>query len=129
MNVTLGYGRFVAAVNSLLLVFFCLNLAQAQAQTVKIAMLGDSLTAGYGLPPAQALPVKIEAALKAKGKDVQILNHGVSGDTAAGGPRARRLDAGRQARHRPGGAGRQRRACAAAIRRSSSATSTRSSPS
>jgi acyl-CoA thioesterase-1 len=85
MIVASRYGRFVAAVNSLLLVFLCLNLAQAQAQPVKIAMLGDSLTAGYGLPPGQALPVKIEAALKAKGKDVQILNHGVSGDTAAGG--------------------------------------------
>jgi acyl-CoA thioesterase-1 len=89
MSVVAGYGRFVAAVNSLLLVFFCLNYAQAQTAppmgAVKIAILGDSLTAGYGLKPELALPVRLEAALKAKGQNVALLNHGVSGDTAAGG--------------------------------------------
>lgn len=48
-------------------------------------MLGDSLTAGYGLHPEQALPARLEAALKAQGRDVVVLNHGVSGDTTAGG--------------------------------------------
>src|SRR6202008_3081582 len=56
----------------------------AQAQ-LRIAMLGDSLTAGFGLPPSEALPVKLQAALKATGRDVVIANHGVSGDTTAGG--------------------------------------------
>jgi len=48
-------------------------------------MLGDSLTAGYGLKPEQAIPVRLQAALKAEGRDVTVLNHGVSGDTSAGG--------------------------------------------
>ena len=81
-----GYGRFVAAVNSLLLVFFALlPVSQAQTPPLRIAMLGDSLTAGYGLAPAQALPVRLEAALQKGGRNVAFLNHGVSGDTTAGG--------------------------------------------
>ena len=47
--------------------------------------LGDSLTAGYGLQPSDAFPVKLEAALKAKGHDVKVVNAGVSGDTALDG--------------------------------------------
>lgn len=98
MSLAKGYGRFTAAVNSLLLVLLCLFLlhpsaphaqipAQTPAQTapVKIAMLGDSLTAGYGLKPDQAIPVRLQAALKAEGRDATVLNHGVSGDTSAGG--------------------------------------------
>jgi acyl-CoA thioesterase-1 len=89
MRIAKGYGRFAAAVNSLLVVLLCLSVAPAQtwAQTapLKIAMLGDSLTAGYGLKPDQAIPVRLQAALKAKGRDVTVLNHGVSGDTSAGG--------------------------------------------
>jgi acyl-CoA thioesterase-1 len=52
---------------------------------VKIVALGDSLTAGYGLPPASAFPARLEAALRAKGLAVEIANAGVSGDTASGG--------------------------------------------
>ena len=51
----------------------------------RVLMLGDSLTAGYGLPPDQALPVRIEAWLKQQGRAVTMLNAGVSGDTSAGG--------------------------------------------
>lgn len=60
-------------------------LAPAHAQSVRIAMLGDSLTAGFGLAPDQALPARLEQALKAAGRDVSVANHGVSGDTSAGG--------------------------------------------
>ena len=52
---------------------------------VRIAVIGDSLTAGYGLAPADAFPVGLEAALRAAGRDVEVLNAGVSGDTTAGG--------------------------------------------
>jgi len=52
---------------------------------VKIAVLGDSLAAGYGVKPEQAFPARLEAALKAQGRNVTVLNHGVSGDTTAGG--------------------------------------------
>jgi acyl-CoA thioesterase-1 len=90
MNVAKGYGCFAAAVNSLLIVLLCpflLHVASAHAQNapIKIAILGDSLTAGYGVKPEQAIPVRLEAALKKEGRDVTILNHGVSGDTSAGG--------------------------------------------
>ena len=80
-----GYGRFAAAVNSLLLVLLSLATAHAQSAPVKIAVLGDSIAAGYGLKPADAFPARLEAALRAEGRNVTILNHGVSGDTSAGG--------------------------------------------
>jgi len=90
MNLAFAYGRFAALVNSLLLVLLLVPLsgwepANAQSPPVKIAVLGDSLAAGYGVKPDQAFPVRLEAALKAKGRNVTILNQGVSGDTTAGG--------------------------------------------
>ena len=48
-------------------------------------MLGDSITAGYGLARGQALPARLEAALRAKGRAVRVIDAGVSGDTTAGG--------------------------------------------
>jgi acyl-CoA thioesterase-1 len=59
--------------------------AQAQDATIRVAVLGDSLTAGFGLPEAQAFPARLEAALQARGHKVRITNAGVSGDTTAGG--------------------------------------------
>jgi acyl-CoA thioesterase-1 len=56
-----------------------------QAAEKRLMVLGDSLTAGYGLPSAQAFPVRLEAALRAKGVAVTVINAGVSGDTTAGG--------------------------------------------
>jgi acyl-CoA thioesterase I len=61
-----------------------------RAETITVLALGDSLTAGYGLDPTQSFPVRLEAALKAKGHDVVVVNAGVSGDTTAQG--AARLD-------------------------------------
>lgn len=52
---------------------------------VRIVVLGDSLTAGLGLPANAAFPARLEQALKAKGMAVEISNAGVSGDTAVGG--------------------------------------------
>lgn len=52
---------------------------------VTILALGDSLTAGYNLAAQDAFPVKLEAALRAKGHKVRVINAGVSGDTTAGG--------------------------------------------
>ena len=48
-------------------------------------MLGDSITAGYGLPPGQGIVPQLQAALVAAGRPVRILDAGVSGDTTAGG--------------------------------------------
>src|SRR5262245_29272358 len=61
-------------------------LAPALAQTpIKLAVLGDSLSAGYGLPLEAAFPARLQKALRAKGMNVDILNAGVSGDTTSGG--------------------------------------------
>jgi acyl-CoA thioesterase I len=72
-----------------LFVLICSSIV-ARAETFTILALGDSLTAGLGLEQNQAFPAKLEAALRAKGHDVTIINAGVSGDTAAQG--AQRLD-------------------------------------
>lgn len=50
-----------------------------------MVVLGDSLSAGYGLPAGAAFPERLAVALKAKGIDVAMINAGVSGDTAFGG--------------------------------------------
>lgn len=67
-----------------------LTAAGAAAAPVTVLALGDSLTAGLGVGPSEAFPARLEAALKAKGHDVRVINAGVSGDTAADG--AARLD-------------------------------------
>ncbi len=58
-------------------------LGGANARSLRIVALGDSLTAGYGLPADAAFPVRLQAALKAKGFEVEMVNGGVSGDTSA----------------------------------------------
>jgi acyl-CoA thioesterase I len=59
--------------------------ASAQAPQKRLLLLGDSLTAGYGLPAQQAFPARLDAALRASGTALGIVNAGVSGDTSAGG--------------------------------------------
>lgn len=50
-----------------------------------VIFLGDSLTAGLGLPADQAYPAVLGRRLQAEGAPVRVLNAGVSGDTTAGG--------------------------------------------
>jgi acyl-CoA thioesterase I len=57
----------------------------AAAATPRVLFFGDSITAGYGLAPDEALPVRLEARLKAEGVDARVVNGGVSGDTSADG--------------------------------------------
>jgi acyl-CoA thioesterase-1 len=88
-----SYGHFGRAVQGLLIAaaicgFFGPAGAQSPAidqRPLRIVALGDSLTTGLGLPANQALPVRLQAALKAKGIAVEIADAGVSGDTAANG--------------------------------------------
>jgi len=61
------------------------NWALAADKLVKIVVLGDSLSAGYGLNVQDAFPSKLAAALKAKDHAVEMINAGVSGDTSTGG--------------------------------------------
>lgn len=51
----------------------------------KIVVLGDSLTAGLGLPVAQAYPSLLQERLNSNGLNFEVVNAGVSGDTSAGG--------------------------------------------
>ena len=57
----------------------------AHAETPRLTVLGDSLVAGYGLPPGQSLPDQLQRDLAARGTAVTVINAGVSGDTTAGG--------------------------------------------
>lgn len=59
--------------------------ALGQDGITRLVALGDSLTAGFGLPAEATFPVVLERALRAEGYSVTILNAGVSGDTASGG--------------------------------------------
>ena len=52
---------------------------------LRLLVLGDSLTAGFGLPAGQGFAPRLEVALRARGHDVQVVDAGVSGDTSAGG--------------------------------------------
>jgi acyl-CoA thioesterase-1 len=88
----LAYGRRAALQKAALCVGTLLpGMALAQApQPFRLLALGDSLTAGYGLPRGQGFVPQLEAALRARGRNVRVLDAGVSGDTMAGG--AARLD-------------------------------------
>jgi acyl-CoA thioesterase I len=55
------------------------------AKPLKMVVLGDSLSAGYGLPAGAAFPVRLQKALDTKGIKVDMINAGVSGDTSSGG--------------------------------------------
>jgi len=65
--------------------FPLLAAAPAAAQEIRLLMLGDSITAAYGLARGQGLPARLEAALREKGHQVRVIDAGVSGDTTAGG--------------------------------------------
>lgn len=60
-------------------------IALPAAATTTILALGDSLTAGYGLPEGEGLVPQLNLWLAENGVDAEVLNAGVSGDTTAGG--------------------------------------------
>ena len=78
---------------SLLLVVACGDSGNGNARKADgesetpfvLVAFGDSLTAGYGLPDEETFPAQLEAALKARGHNVRVINAGVSGDTTASG--------------------------------------------
>ena len=59
--------------------------AAAMPKPIKMVVLGNSLSAGFGLPASAAFPVRLQKALEAKGIAVDMINAGVSGDTTSGG--------------------------------------------
>lgn len=80
------YGRKALAINFLLLL---VTLGAASpitaAEKQRIVMLGDSITAGYGLAAGEELPAQLQTALAEHGLETTVENAGVSGDTTAGG--------------------------------------------
>jgi len=89
-----AYGRGGGLVNArlrqaaallLLAALVAATAVQAQSERPRLLVLGDSLTAGFGLAQDQAFPVKLQAWLQRAGIDVAVINGGVSGDTSAGG--------------------------------------------
>ena len=85
------YGYIVSFVNDLLvllvsgaIVFLMLCSAKA-ADSARLLALGDSLSAGYGLPREDSFPSQLERTLLNQGISVTVTNGGVSGDTSAGG--------------------------------------------
>jgi acyl-CoA thioesterase I len=64
---------------------FAQTPASNMAKPIKMVVLGDSLSAGLGLPAQSAFPERLQKALKANGIEVDMINAGVSGDTSSGG--------------------------------------------
>ena len=79
----LGYGVRSRTGNALIVLI--LSASAAAAEPVTVVALGDSLTAGYGLPDGEGFVPQLQAWLSEKGEDAQVVNAGVSGDTTAGG--------------------------------------------
>jgi acyl-CoA thioesterase-1 len=69
----------------LLLLCLCLPSAAFAATPHVILVMGDSLSAGYGLEPGQDWPTLLQAKLKAEGYDYTVVNASVSGETSGGG--------------------------------------------
>jgi acyl-CoA thioesterase-1 len=92
-NYSLRMGKLMLR---LCFVFFCLNAvafgqAPAVAATTKtVVFLGDSLSAGFGVKPAEAFPALVAEKIREAGLPYQVENAGLSGDTTAGG--LRRID-------------------------------------
>jgi acyl-CoA thioesterase-1 len=83
-----AYGFQAWIVNALatsLLILAAAGPAPAQDSRPRLLVLGDSLTAGFGLPSESAFPARLQDWLKRSGLDVNVINAGVSGDTSAGG--------------------------------------------
>ncbi len=80
----LRYGPLRHLFNALALALLLAGPLYAAAPP-KIVVLGDSLTAGYGLRLDQAFPARLQQALTAKGVAAEVVNAAVSGDTTAGG--------------------------------------------
>ncbi|MEA2831378.1 MAG: acyl-CoA thioesterase [Bradyrhizobium sp.] len=59
--------------------------AAKMTKPIKVVVLGDSLSAGFGLPAPAAFPVQLQNSLSLKGIAVDMINAGVSGDTSSGG--------------------------------------------
>lgn len=58
--------------------------ASTTSGAIRIVALGDSLTAGYGIPLSDSYPSQLEDTLLSEGYAVKVINAGVSGETTSG---------------------------------------------
>lgn len=80
------YGLRRASLQAFLVLAAAIFAGPAAAQKpVTVLALGDSLTAGFGLPADKSFPAQLQARLLRDGLSVRVINAGVSGDTTAGG--------------------------------------------
>jgi acyl-CoA thioesterase I len=77
------YGALRRLVYALLIM--AASAAPAAAKDIHVLAFGDSLTAGYGLPPGQGFAPQLEDMLRRNGLRAFVTNAGVSGNTAAQG--------------------------------------------
>jgi acyl-CoA thioesterase-1 len=82
-----AYGVYAALRKAVTSVIVLLALATPTraAAPIRLLVLGDSLTAGYGLPHEDGFQAQLARALAAQGRDVKLIDAAVSGDTSAGG--------------------------------------------
>src|SRR5271168_5201131 len=80
-----AHGSVSRLVNAAICTLLLLCTTVAQAETTKLLALGDSLTAGFGLPAEQGFTTRLQTALQAGGRKITVINAGISGDTTAGG--------------------------------------------
>ena len=80
-----GRDTTFARIGVLVVAAVCASPSVAAAAPIRLVAFGDSLTAGYMLPDAEGFAPRLEAALRAQGRDVTVVNAGVSGDTTSGG--------------------------------------------
>lgn len=81
----MSYGAAGWRSKALAMALAALPAVTAEAETLEIVALGDSLTAGYGLPQGEGFVPQLQNWLTERGHDVTVVNAGVSGDTTAGG--------------------------------------------
>lgn len=69
--------------SSLLLAWLCVccQLALGQDERPVILAIGESTTAGYGVPSSQTWPAQLQRLLDDAGFDYRVVNHGRSGST------------------------------------------------
>ena len=82
MSFRFAYGVAARLVYALLLMAAGIP-AEAAVRDVHVLAFGDSLTAGYGLPPGQGFVPQLEDSLRRHGVRAHVTNAGVSGDTVA----------------------------------------------
>jgi acyl-CoA thioesterase-1 len=68
-----------------LMLFLLGIIPDAPAAPIRLLILGDSLSSGYGLPQLDGFEAQLAGALRSRGHDAQIIDGAVSGDTTAGG--------------------------------------------